>query len=447
MMPRGHFKSTIITFGRSIQEIIRTHGEGSNHKEHCIGIFSCTRPLSVQFLREIKTEIETNILLQELFPDIFYTNPQREAITWSEQNGLILKRKRNRKEATLEAWGIVEGQPTSKHFDLCIGDDILTHEMALTKYSLDKVTESWKQAQALITREGKWLYAGTRKSFGDVYSYMIDKNIVQSVIYSTHDDEGNPYYLTEEEIQGWKKKMGPRVFASEMEQNPMKDSISAFDITNLMSHEIKDLSKLTLFMVCDPANKKKKTSDYTAMVIFGVDAGGNILIIDGIRDRLNTKERWLALYMLYKEYSDHLKWIYYEQVGLAIDLDYYKLKMDIEGWYFDHLFIELCPSIPKTERINSIDGFIIEKKLRVPLKLPKRTILGEFYDFIASFINDEFIHYPFSAHDDILDCVATAVGLVLSGDVAAPSNRQTAFDDYLAATKVTNASLTAYERY
>jgi hypothetical protein len=106
---REHYKSTIITFGLTIQDIL-------NDPETTIGIFSHTRPIAKGFLRQIKREFEANELLKSLFPDVLWTSPSKEAPKWSEDDGIVVKRKSNPKESTIEAWGLVDGQPTSKHY-------------------------------------------------------------------------------------------------------------------------------------------------------------------------------------------------------------------------------------------------------------------------------------------------------------------------------------------
>lgn len=69
---REHYKSTIITFGLTIQDIL-------NDPETTIGIFSHTRPIAKGFLRQIKREFEANELLKSLFPDVLWTSPSKEA--------------------------------------------------------------------------------------------------------------------------------------------------------------------------------------------------------------------------------------------------------------------------------------------------------------------------------------------------------------------------------
>ena len=100
---RNHYKSSIITYGKTIQDIIRSHGEGAlEPKEYCIGIFSHTRPSAKAFLKQIKAELENNQKLKDLFPDVFYQEPRREAPKWSDDEGIIVRRKITRKKQRLK---------------------------------------------------------------------------------------------------------------------------------------------------------------------------------------------------------------------------------------------------------------------------------------------------------------------------------------------------------
>ena len=71
---REHYKSTIITFAKTIQDVLSSHGDDPlpewGGKELTVGIFSFNRPSAKKFLRQIKIEFESNSELKELFPDI-----------------------------------------------------------------------------------------------------------------------------------------------------------------------------------------------------------------------------------------------------------------------------------------------------------------------------------------------------------------------------------------
>ena len=118
---REHYKSTIISFALTVQDILRDPNV-------TVGIFSCTRPLAKRLLRQIKFEFESNELLKHLFPDVLYADPRKESPKWSEDDGIIVKRKSNPAASTVEAWGLVDGQPTGKHFSLMVYDDVVTRE-------------------------------------------------------------------------------------------------------------------------------------------------------------------------------------------------------------------------------------------------------------------------------------------------------------------------------
>ena len=95
---REHYKSTIITFGLTLQTILKD-------PEVTIGIFSHTRPIAKAFLRQIMRELEGNQILNSVFPDILWGGKLKDAPKWSEDEGIIVRRKTNPNEATVEAWG------------------------------------------------------------------------------------------------------------------------------------------------------------------------------------------------------------------------------------------------------------------------------------------------------------------------------------------------------
>jgi hypothetical protein len=132
---RFHYKSTIITFAGSIQEVLLD-------PEIKIAIFSVTQHIARAFLEQIKTEFESNDLLKTIYSDVLYQNPRASGADgrpskWGSARGITLKRTSNPKEATIEAHGLIDGQPTSRHFDLHIYDDVVTMDY-LTEEAIAK---------------------------------------------------------------------------------------------------------------------------------------------------------------------------------------------------------------------------------------------------------------------------------------------------------------------
>lgn len=429
---REHYKSTIITFGKSIQDIFITHGKDGIGNPCTIGILSYTRSLAQGFLDQIKREFETNAFLKSIFSDILYQNPAKESARWSSQLGLIVKRKTNPKEATVEAWGLVEGQPTSKHFSHLVYDDIITHDTVKTLYLTSVANKSWENSLSLGSEGGVIRYIGTRKNYTDTYSLIIERLSAVPRIYTAYQKNqhrGETVLLSEERLTHIRKSQGEITFACEYLQSPLKDSALGFNIENLMTHDVKNLSNLNLYMLCDPANSKKKGSDYTAMIVLGIDQEKNFLLIDGIRDRLNMSERWNALHDLYSFYPE-IKKIFYEQVSMNNDLFYFTEKMNEIGRFFDNKFISLCPSNSKHDRICKIEPVINEKKLFLPKSLPKMAINGAHYDLVKTLVSEEIAKFPFPPHDDILDDIAHAIEQLEKGTITVP-NRKDSLDNVL----------------
>ncbi|MDR1196189.1 MAG: hypothetical protein LBL00_06920, partial [Endomicrobium sp.] len=201
---REHYKSTIITFALTIQDVLK-------NPEITTGIFSHTRPMAKAFLKQIKNEFEQNEVLKKLYPEVLYADPKRESEQWSDDGGIIVKRKGNAKEATIEAWGVVDGQPTSKHFGLLVYDDVVTRESVTSVEQIHNVTEAIKLSFNLGKRGGKKRMIGTRYSAGDSYGIFIEEKIFTPRIHAATEDgkpDGQPVFLSREELAGKRRDMG-----------------------------------------------------------------------------------------------------------------------------------------------------------------------------------------------------------------------------------------------
>lgn len=204
---REHYKSTIITFGKTIQDIL-------NNPEVTFGIFSHTRPIAKSFLVQIKRELEINTFLKDLFPEILYQDPAKESPRWSLDDGIVVKRQNNPKESTVEAWGLVDGQPTSKHFSHLIYNDVVTKESVSTPEMIAKVTEAWGLSLNLGSQDCKRRHEGTRYHTNDTYKTIIERDAAIPRIYPATDTGtlgGKPVLLTPQQFENKVRDMGSYV--------------------------------------------------------------------------------------------------------------------------------------------------------------------------------------------------------------------------------------------
>jgi hypothetical protein len=327
---REHYKSTIITFGGIIQEVLRD-------PNITIGIFSHTAPTAKTFLGQIRNEFGTNEKLKRLFPDILYDNPRSQSPLWSLDKGIVVKRNSNPKESTVEAWGLVDGQPTSKHFKLMVYDDVVVKESVSTPEQIGKTTEAWELSDNLGSHGGRKWHIGTRWSFGDTYEAIINKGAVQVRLYPATKDgtfDGEPVFLSKEANDQKKITQGPSTYACQMLQNPLGGKERMFNIEDLMYYELRPTT-LNIYILCDPARSKKKGSAKTAIVVIGVDHSMNKYLLDGFNHRMDLKERWEHFSYMYKRWSrmpgTQIVRAGYEKFGAQADMDYFKEQMDRPG--------------------------------------------------------------------------------------------------------------------
>lgn len=410
---REHYKSTIITFGKSIQDILASHGDDPIvDREVTIGIFSHTRPIAKGFLRQIKLEFERNELIQSLFPDVMWSNPRAEAPKWSEDDGLIFRRRSNPKEATLEAWGVVDGQPTGKHFSVLAYDDIVTRESVTTPEMIRKTTQALELSYNLGADGGVRRFIGTRYHFNDTYRTLLERGTAKPRIYPATKDgmiEGEPVLLSREVLAAKRRDMGPYTFGCQMMQNPIADSTQGFQKLWLKYYDkssederLAMAASMNVYMLVDPANEKKKTSDYTSMWVVGLGADGNRYILDIVRDRLNLTERG-ALVM-----AQHRKWkpyeVRYERYGLMADIQYIE-ELQAQQNYRFHIE-EVGGSTPKNDRIRRMIPVFEQGKYYFPRELLKVDYEGRMHDLVKVFVDSEYLPFPVSVTDDMLDSLA-----------------------------------------
>ena len=363
---REHGKSSLLTFGKTIQDILCD-------PEITVGFFSHTRPIAKAFLRQIKREFEVNDDLKAIYPDVLWADPRKQASKWSEDEGIVVKRKGNPKEATVEAWGLVDGMPTSKHYKLRVYDDTVTRESVTSPEMIRKVTEAVELSDNLSAHGGAVRFIGTRYHIFDTYRTLIDRGVVKPRIYpATHDGRrsGKPVMFTDAE---WaeKQKMQLSTLNAQMLQNPLADSAGTFQGAWLKPWWVRPRNLIVHIMV-DPSLGKTKRSDLTSIAVVGLDGASNKYLLDGMAHRMKLSERWTALRDMYRKWTrmpgiNHVK-VGYERYGLQSDLEYFEERMRLEKLHFaiEELNWVLEGGQSKNTRIERLEPDIRLGRFRLP---------------------------------------------------------------------------------
>ncbi len=364
---REHYKSTLITFAGIIQEILKD-------REITVGIFSHTKPIAKAFLAQIKREFESNETLKTVFPDVLWANPEKESPSWSLDAGIIVRRLSNPKEATVEAHGLVDGQPTSRHFKLIDYDDVVTLESVNTPEQITKTTEAWSMSDNLGSIGGRKWYVGTRYHFADTYSEIIKRGAAKARIYPATLDgtvDGKPVLLSQSEWDRKKRDQLETTLACQMLCNPLAGHQRMFNSEDLQVYEVRPLT-LMAYILCDPARSVKKDSANTAYVVIGLDYAGNKYLLDGYDHKMDLMERWRAMRELYTKWKRasgimNVK-VGYERFGAISDLDYFKERQAIENLRFEIVELEWPREGPgsKVDRVQRLGPDIRGHRFYLP---------------------------------------------------------------------------------
>ncbi|MBT1154356.1 hypothetical protein J1C56_01995 [Aminobacter anthyllidis] len=447
---REHGKSSVITFAGSIQEIV-------NDPEITIGIFSHTRKIAKAFVKQIRGEFDRNERFREIYADICWPKSS-QAPLWTEE-AFTVRRKGNPKEATVEGWGLVDGQPTSKHFKLRTYDDVVTLESVNTSEQIKKTTEAWEMSDNLGAQGGQVQYIGTRYNFADTYAEILDRGIVTPRIYpATHNGkpDGKPVLFTQEAWEE-KRKTQRSTLAAQMLQNPLADKEQRFE-PQWFRPWITRPATMNVYILGDPSRGRTSSSDRTAIAVIGLDAGGNKYLLDGFCHRMTLSQRWDHLKHIHKKWSAvpgvGMVKVGYERFGQQSDDEYFTERMRAEKYVFSiqelawpreggaskvHRVERLQPDfefgsffLPGLVHVTGVGTCIWSADLELgqmnfrPMQgelqaisvvkargqeylackpLKRQNEDGDVYD-LTRMLMDEMLFFPFATHDDLVDATS-----------------------------------------
>jgi hypothetical protein len=327
---RYHYKSTICTFAGCLQEIIID-------PEITIAIISGTNKVALPFLIQLQQEMERNDDLRRIHSDVFWEEPRKESPLWSREKGLQVKRRSNAKEATIEAFGLIDGMRTGKHYALLNYDDLVDETMINNPEIINKVTIAWELSDNLGQLSGtrKW-HQGTRYSFADTYGILIERKALKERRYPATEDgtlKGKPILLDDKRWAEIKNAQRSTVNA-QMLLNPVAGNEATFDTTRFKHYDVIP-SILNVYLMVDPSKGKTKRSDRTAIAVIGIDVGGNKYLLDGYCHRMKLSRRWELIKQLRKKWENHpgvqMMRFGYEQYGMQSDIEVLEEKMEAEG--------------------------------------------------------------------------------------------------------------------
>lgn len=396
LMPRGTFKSSVVTVGYTLQMIL-------NDPDCRILIDSETFAKSKAFLAAVKGHLQGNDKFREVYHTLYgsYPDAKKRDDLWTDSQIVVSARKLTRKEATVSCGG-VDVTKNGMHYDLIIMDDLHSELNTANKEQIEKVKDHFKLALSLIDPGKPIIVIGTRWDYNDVYQYILDYypehfNILIRKAYNPDGSLFFPEVLTESELQLRKTVQGSYMFSCQYMNEPVDDETATFK-RSMLVRKSWDLVKdrpINWILSVDPSYEGLY-SDYTAFVIAGMDHQRDIYVRYVLRAKMTYADIIRTMFELNAEYSPQR--ILLETVATQKSIQY---------------------ELNNEQRRRGSWLPVTEIKSRSKSKEERIRGLAPYYEFGHIFhvkechqledLEYELLHFPRGTHDDVIDALASVL--------------------------------------
>jgi len=405
MMPRGTLKSSIVTIGFTIQNIL-------NDRDIRILIDSETFAKSKAFLSEIKGHLEGNSQLREIYHHIYgsYPDDNKRNDLWTDSQVNMSSRTRRRKEASVSCSGI-DVTKNGMHYDLIIGDDLHSEKNITSKEQIEQVIDHYKLAFSLLDPKKPMIIIGTRWDYNDLFQHIIDNEAhrFNIMIKQAIQEDGSllfPERLDQNFLDEMRQSQGSYIFSCQYQNNPIDSATATFKRSSFkkISWELVKDKPMNWFLAIDPSYDGEY-SDYAAFALVGMDFEQQLYIRNIHRAKMTYSDIVNLMFDWNQKYQPRR--IALETVGSQKSIEYtLNSEQKRRGIW---LPVEKIASRHKSK----------EERIRA---------LAPFYEFGRMFhvaessqleeLEDELMHFPKGKHDDIIDAVATIL------EIATPPGRK-----------------------
>jgi predicted phage terminase large subunit-like protein len=246
----------------------------------------------------------------------------------------------------------------------------------------------------------------------DTWRVIMERQAATPRIYPATPNgelDGKAVFWSQEHYETKVREYGTYTASCQLLQNPLADKQKGFNRADLRFYDrMGESGRGNRYIIVDPANEKRKKSDYTAMGVIELGQDENFYLVDGVRDKLNLEERTKILMHLHRKWRARdggvIKGVYYEKYGKDADIQHIKWAQKQENYRFD--IQELVGSMSKTDRILRLQPQFEQHRWYFPYHLYYQDWQGKDKDLIEQFLVEEFDCFPVPVHDDFLDMLA-----------------------------------------
>ncbi|RPI49561.1 MAG: hypothetical protein EHM49_09745, partial [Deltaproteobacteria bacterium] len=393
LLPRGSFKSTIATISFPIWKLT----QDPNLR---ILISSETYGQSKTFLTAIKQQIEANELFKTIYGEL-----KKEDTVWRQEEITVAGRTKVAREPSIGVSGVGQTK-VGLHYDIIILDDVVSDRNINTPDQIAKTINHYKLLLSILEPGGLLIIIGTRYSFADLYGHLLEneKDVFDILIRSAIDDKGKLYFptrLTLEYLDNQKKAQGPQHYSNQYLNNPIDQGTAIFR-KGWLRYFKDGPSNTNKYLLIDPASTNEVHSDFTGIIICGVDEQNNIFVYEAINNKSTIGEMIALVFekvMLYKIHEAGC-------VALEINANQHTYQyifseeMSKRKYYFPITELKPSSTRSKMSRIKALQPWFENGRIYVRKEQTE--------------LIDQLLMYPRTRHDDLCLSGGTLV-MTLSG--------------------------------
>lgn len=282
LLPRGHFKSTIVSKGFPLWLLVRD----PNLR---IGIFNWSENLVQGFLREAKTHIEKNRVFNRYWPSFKPDKPE----VWNNE-AIQVSRTLIDSTPSIQALSL-QANTVGSHHDLHIYDDIVNAESVQTIDAIRKTHDRFIDLGAILNPPdgnpfvGCRRMIGTRWHWGDEYNRIMTDHPEDWFIQVRKAIENGhpilPRKFTKKILEKKRREMGSWHFSAQYMNNPVDEENAPFPPKIVRRYHKCPLhyvqhTPCNVFIAIDPAWSTDGSDCYWGIVVGAMNHDNTVVIVE-----------------------------------------------------------------------------------------------------------------------------------------------------------------------
>lgn len=423
--PRGHAKSTLCSLKIPLYCLLYK-------KKPFILLISATEDMARDFLKSIRSELESNDAILEDFGELKGDVWNADCLILQNNTCIMAKGA----DSSLRGIKFKEHRP-----HLIISDDIMKDSNVASQSKMQALKRWYFESLANVGDSySSFLFIGTKMDQDDLLTDICNNPTYKVLFYQAVikwadnqelwqkweeivTDLDNPYRLQagqyffqnnkEEMLKGtkvlWESKndyyslmlkrleIGDTAFSKELQNDPQSSKDKIFKELHYYNSSELDISKLTdIVLTIDPSLAKNKKSDFSALTVLGKDKNGYLYVLDGDCRRL--KPHALINAVIQKLELFPIKTIGFESVNFqSLLAEQLKQELANKGYYIP--LKQINSRSNKHNRIVALEPFINNGYIK--------------FNPANKLYNQQVLDYNSSAkNDDAPDSLEMAVTLI-----------------------------------